>query len=359
MLRGHDMRGRHPIRGPLADAISCLLRLGEHGQRLQANALAAVGVASGTSKVHWTATAIEKSLAQCERLSLPRLSEGGLERLAIGARSNKGGYAAKVSNRHSGGWVWSSDELQPIEALQLLHAPQDARFNIHHAIAIREIPWQPGKGAIDLAGPEAEIAAFKRYVLRTGWCLPQGFASVHVEHARVGPGISLQHRPIGLELALDGIATLLSLGCGGEAQPYNQCCGTYALAAAVHSLLPNSHRVPEAQVTLSGCRSVILAPPSSVQVNSNSPGPSTFMKNEMKGFAAVPVCRLARNTSLPAKVASNVCKSSRGIVLPSLLLRLPVSIACATKVLTSITSPILALCGSLIRGFAGMHFAPY
>src|SRR5262245_53003507 len=358
MLHGHDVRGRHPIRRPLADAVSCLLTLGEHGQRLQANALAAVGMASGTSKVHWTATPIEKRFAQCERFPFLRVSEGGRERLAIGARSNEGGDGAKVSNRHSGGRVWPSDELQPIEALQLLHAPQDARFHIHDAIAIREIAWQPCKGSIDLARPKTKIAAFKRHVLRTGCCLPQGFASVHVEHTRVGPRISLQHRPIGLELTLDGIAALLSLGCGVKAQPYNQCCGTYALAAAAHTILLDSHPVPVTQVTLSGCRSVIWAPPSSVQVNSNSPGPGTFIKNEMKGFAAVPVCRLARNTCLPAKVASNVCKSSRGIVLPSLPLRLPISIACATKVLTSITSPILAVCGSLIRGFAGILFAP-
>ena len=52
--------------------------------------------------------------------------------------------------------------------------------------------------------------------------------------------------------------------------------------------------------------------------------------------------------------ATNVLMMSRGIGLPFLSLRLPVSMTCVINVFTSITSPILTCSGSLMRGLAAM-----
>ena len=64
----------------------------------------------------------------------------------------------------------------------------------------------------------------------------------------------------------------------------------------------------------------------------------------------MPGCSSALNTSVPANDAVKLLMMERGIGLPSLSRRWPVSITCEISVLTSITSPTLALSGSLMRG---------
>src|SRR5262245_41515469 len=103
--------------------------------------------------------------------------------------------------------------------------------------------------------------------------------------------------------------------------------------------------------TLSFSFSTVFLPPSSIQANSNSPGPGTFMKKDRYGLAEMPGCSSALNTSVPANVAVNILMMLRGMVLPSGSLRWPVSMTWEIRVLTSMTSPTLALSGSLTRGF--------
>src|SRR4249920_1494485 len=66
----------------------------------------------------------------------------------------------------------------------------------------------------------------------------------------------------------------------------------------------------------------------------------------------MPGCSSAVNTSAPAKVALKLLMMLRGMVLPSASLRWPVSITWEISVLTSMTSPTLALSGSLMRAFS-------
>src|SRR5215468_8466700 len=105
-------------------------------------------------------------------------------------------------------------------------------------------------------------------------------------------------------------------------------------------------------MTLSCIFSTTLTPASSIQVNSSSPGPGTFMKNDRKGLADMPGCSSAANTGSPANVTLNELMMLRGMGLPSASLRCPVSITCEISVLISMTSPILVLSGSLMRAFA-------
>src|SRR5215510_12234665 len=104
-----------------------------------------------------------------------------------------------------------------------------------------------------------------------------------------------------------------------------------------------------AHVTLSFIFSTTLLPPSSTQVNSNSPALGTFMKKDKNGLVAMPGCRSALNTSLPAKLGENELMMLRGMTLPSGSLRCPVSMTCEIKVLISIRSPTLSASGSFTR----------
>src|SRR3954452_6580465 len=72
----------------------------------------------------------------------------------------------------------------------------------------------------------------------------------------------------------------------------------------------------------------------------------------------MPGCSSAVKTSAPANVAVNRLMMLRGMVLPSASLRWPVSMTCEMRVLTSMTSPTLALSGSLMRALAMMLPAP-
>ena len=69
-------------------------------------------------------------------------------------------------------------------------------------------------------------------------------------------------------------------------------------------------------------------------------------------MAEMPGWSSAENTSAPANVAVNRLMMLRGMVLPSASLRWPVSMTWEMRVLTSMTSPTLALSGSLMRAFA-------
>jgi hypothetical protein len=105
MLHGHDMCSGDAIRGPLADDPSCLRRLGKERQRLQANPLAAVAVASRTGKIHGTAATKEQRFPQRQCLPLFRLIECGSEYLSVGARGDIGGNRSEVLDRRTGSGV--------------------------------------------------------------------------------------------------------------------------------------------------------------------------------------------------------------------------------------------------------------
>ena len=86
------------------------------------------------------------------------------------------------------------------KALQPLHAPQQARLEVHHPIGIPEVARQLGERALHLAGPLAEVASLQRSGLRPPLLRPQRLPAVGIEQPRVRPRIVLQHLPVALQL---------------------------------------------------------------------------------------------------------------------------------------------------------------
>ena len=101
------------------------------------------------------------------------------------------------------------DQVGAVEALDLLHAPQKPRLEVHHLAGVGEVARQFGKGAIDHARPLAEIAFFQRHLVRAGGRLPQRLAAIGIEEARIAPRVFLQHLAIFLD-------RLLGLVLGGS-----------------------------------------------------------------------------------------------------------------------------------------------
>ena len=75
-----------------------------------------------------------------------------------------------------------------VETLQLLHAPENAGFEVHDATGVGEIARKLGEGAVNLSWPFAEIASLERDVLRSARSGPQRLAAVGIQQAGVAPG---------------------------------------------------------------------------------------------------------------------------------------------------------------------------
>ena len=73
-----------------------------------------------------------------------------------------------------------------IEALQLLHAPQERRLDVHHPVGIGEIARQLGERALHLARALAEIALLERDVLRPA---RRSSTAPRRDRHRAGPGL--------------------------------------------------------------------------------------------------------------------------------------------------------------------------
>ena len=97
--------------------------------------------------------------------------------------------------------IGALDDVGAREALQLLHAPHDARFQIHDAVGVLEIAGQLREGALDLARTFAEIALLERGLVGSALLAPERFAAIGVEQARIGPLILREHLPVFLDLA--------------------------------------------------------------------------------------------------------------------------------------------------------------
>ncbi len=78
-----------------------------------------------------------------------------------------GRHRAELLDRLTAAGMRPLDQVGAIEALQLLHAPEDARLEVHDAVGVGEIARQLGERAVDLAGSLAEIALLERDLVRT------------------------------------------------------------------------------------------------------------------------------------------------------------------------------------------------
>src|SRR5215831_12800050 len=109
-------------------------------------------MARGTCEIHWTGTAKEQCLPECQRLFLFRVTKCCGEGTAVGTISDIGCNCAKILDRRASTGVRTGEQLHPVEALQLFHAPQYARLDIHDAVSIGKIPRERGKCPVDFAG---------------------------------------------------------------------------------------------------------------------------------------------------------------------------------------------------------------
>jgi len=71
------------------------------------------------------------------------------------------------------------------EALILLHAGEQAGFEILHALGVGKETRQFDKRTLDHASAQAQIAFFKRYAFRAAHLFPQSLAPGLVQFGRV------------------------------------------------------------------------------------------------------------------------------------------------------------------------------
>src|SRR6516162_2131647 len=111
----------------------------------------------------------------------------------------------------------------------------------------------------------------------------------------------------------------------------------------------NNKAVGKLHSTASSAVSLCTKPLSPVQRNSSVPLSAATVKNEINGLAAIAGDSSARKISLPLWVQRNSVMMSRGIIVPFVPVRNPLSIGCEISVLISMISPRRALAGTLIR----------
>src|SRR5262245_22440322 len=166
---------------------------------LQADAPVAFAVALHASEVGLPAAAEEQVLARLVHLLFLRMVErdadlhpvrprGDVER----QRLHVGAVAARRADR-------AADDLVAVEALQLDHAGEQARFQVLDPAGIGEIARQPRAGALELARTQAEVALLERRVPGAALVVEQLLALLDPQLARV---------VLGEHLAADGDAGL-------------------------------------------------------------------------------------------------------------------------------------------------------
>ena len=128
-----------------------------------------------------------------------------------------------------------ADDVLGVEALQLVHAPQQPLLEIHHAIGICEVARQPRKGAFELAGAKADIAARERDAFAAALFLPERFAAIDREIAGVRHRVG-DHRPVAFDLLFRCVLSV-SGPCpqGGKQQRYPGCGPEYGGDSSVSS----------------------------------------------------------------------------------------------------------------------------
>ena len=149
--------------------------------------LPAVAVAGGAGEIHRPLAAEEQRLAQRQRFLLLGVRRGGPQTSGRCDLGHVGGERLQLGARS--GWPWSRalDELGVLEALQLLHAPHDARFQVHHPVGIGEVARQLGEGAFDLARPLPRSQSSSDTFLGPRFSF-QGLAAVGIEQAGIDQG---------------------------------------------------------------------------------------------------------------------------------------------------------------------------
>ena len=120
-------------------------------QSLQPYAQAGGVVTGRTGEVERPRAPEEQRLAERDRILFLGLIELGGEFHAAGFAGDVSGHGAQLLDRLPAAGMRPLDEIGGVEALQLLHAPQDARLEVHDAVGIGEIARQLGEGAVDLS----------------------------------------------------------------------------------------------------------------------------------------------------------------------------------------------------------------
>ena len=111
----------------------------------------------------------EDRLAELDRRPSPAaVSSLAANFMAARLARDVGRDRAKVLHRLAARGMRPLDQVGAVEALQLLHAPQQPRLEVHHLAGVGEVARQFGEGAIDHARPLAEIAFFQRHLVRAG-----------------------------------------------------------------------------------------------------------------------------------------------------------------------------------------------
>ncbi len=134
-----------------------------------------------------------------------------VEAQAFGGRGHVGG-----ERRHVGHFTLAERRLHDlggVEALQGLHAGDQARFQVLHAAGVLEVSRQLHEDARDDPGTLAQIALFKRSVFRPPFFLPELLA-LHFEQFS---GVAvLQHLAVLGDAVECGIALGLHSACGEQ-----------------------------------------------------------------------------------------------------------------------------------------------
>src|SRR5437867_4617674 len=198
-LHAPQLAAAHAIGRPRgeADAVAGVLR--QVRQVLQADALAVLAVAGGAGEVIRAGAEEEHALAHlvhAPHLGM-RLRQVELQAARFGRdprhEAFEAGLLALAEARGGDGLG--------IEALQGLHAVEQPRLQVLHALRVGEPAWQLDEGAGDDARPLAEIAALQRGVLRAARRLPQRLALGLEQLGRVAVG---EHRAV-LRDAVSGV----------------------------------------------------------------------------------------------------------------------------------------------------------
>src|SRR5262249_16125781 len=174
-----------------------------------------------------------------------------------------------------------------------------------------------------------------------GLALPRRLAVEHRQHAGIGSVVVLHRAGVAAHELVAGLALLERNVCG---------------KGAVHCARRRAdHRDDRHQATFDRCHSTVMVacsvaenPLSPVHLNSSVPLAVATVLNAMTALAPSVGWTSARNISWPLSVHTKRLMMSRGIALPMLSWRKPVSISCEISVLIAMISPFLAVFGTLM-----------
>ncbi len=156
-------------------------------------------MAGRAGEIERPGAAEEQRLAERRGLLLLRMRERRGEFLPGRLARHIGRDRAELLDRLAAARMRALHVVGGADALQLLHAPEDARLDVHHAVGVGEIARQLGERAVHLARSLAEIALLERHVLRAARRGPQRLAAIGIEKAGIAPRVLAQHLPVFLD----------------------------------------------------------------------------------------------------------------------------------------------------------------